>query len=267
MKTLIYSLLILALISCKKETTTTNTTKTNSITSVLEENYLDPIKFNSKLNYGTLTDIDGNIYKTIKIGDQIWMAENLKVSRYNDGKLIPNIQVKNTWANDTIGAWCNYDNDTRYDKVYGKLYNTYVIATNKVCPSGWHIPSSIEWDNMFFSFSKAETFTDALIEEDTSHWKYGNLIKYDNLNNTYNKSGFTALPSGYIAQGKFSGLRYEKTFLQEGNWWTSDTTIYNNKQALKKGWHLTASLQFNWFGNKQQMGFQDLGIAIRCIKD
>jgi uncharacterized protein (TIGR02145 family) len=258
----LFSFLFLPFYSCKKE----EKKQSNSVSNT----YLEPIKFNSSLNYGSVKDIEGNVYKTIKIGGYTWMAENLKVSKYNDGAPIPNITDKKTWANDTIGAWCYYENDSKYNTSYGKLYNSYVISTKKVCPTGWHVPSSIEWDNMFNSQQQNLPLPEYIQEEDTLHWKY-RLFPYDNLYNRYNKSGFTALPAGKISYGTFSGLKSEYNNFgyssQTANWWTSDTTIFDYHQPLKKGFHLyVATWDYN-FLTGQQMGFPDLGISIRCVQD
>ena len=156
MKQLILALtLTSALYSCKKETTTPNTsnptTPTNSVVCV----------DNPSINFTALgtpvgkfsdciKDVDGNVYKTVTIGTQTWMAENLKVSKYSDGTPIPNITDNIQWSNLTTGAWSYYNNDASNNTKYGKLYNWYVVSpiTNgnkNVCPSGWHVPTDAEW--------------------------------------------------------------------------------------------------------------------------
>jgi len=97
------------------------------------------------LPFGTVSDIEGNIYKTIRIGNQTWMAENLKTTKYNDGELIPNITVDVEWLEFSSGAYCWYNNDgTRNKNTYGALYNWYSVNTGKLCPAGWHVPSNKE---------------------------------------------------------------------------------------------------------------------------
>ena len=108
-------------------------------------------KSNPTSGYGpNITDVDGNSYKTVYIGQQQWMAENLKVSKYNDGSTIPNVTGINEWLNLTSGAWSYYNNDAVNNVKYGKLYNWYVVSktTNgnkNVCPQGWHVSTGIEW--------------------------------------------------------------------------------------------------------------------------
>ena len=97
-----------------------------------------------------IKDIEGNLYKTVTIGTQQWMAENLKVSKYIDGTTIPNITDNTQWENNTTGAWSYYNNDAANNTKYGKLYNWYAVSktTNdnkNVCPTGWYVPTDAEW--------------------------------------------------------------------------------------------------------------------------
>ena len=95
---------------------------------------------------GTVKDIDGNTYKTIQIGSQVWMAENLKVTHYRNGDSIDNIPDFDTWNAATKGAWCYYANADYLDAAYGKLYNWYAVNDSRgLCPTGWHVPSYDEW--------------------------------------------------------------------------------------------------------------------------
>tara|TARA_Y100000589_G_scaffold285621_1_gene285256 strand:+ start:22752 stop:24725 length:1974 start_codon:yes stop_codon:yes gene_type:complete len=96
--------------------------------------------------YGNgVTDIDGNIYQSVIIGEQEWTAENLRTSKYSDGTTIPNVTDYDQWGSLTTGAWSYYDNDSQYENDYGKLYNWYSVETGKLCPAGWHVPSDAEW--------------------------------------------------------------------------------------------------------------------------
>jgi len=105
---------------------------------------------NPKLSYGSVTDIDGNTYATIQIGKQVWMAENLRTSRYRNGDPIPNVTDGDAWTQLKTGAWAHYDNDSQYEQAYGKLYNWQtVVDPRKVCPAGWHVPVYWEWTTLF----------------------------------------------------------------------------------------------------------------------
>ena len=102
-----------------------------------------------ELTTGTVTDIDGNVYKTVKIGSQWWMAENLRTSRYNNGDSIPNLQNSNYWTNYTL-AWSYYDNNSTNHIPFGRLYQWDVVGNGfwDVCPVGWHVPSNAEWNQL-----------------------------------------------------------------------------------------------------------------------
>ncbi len=95
-----------------------------------------------------VSDIDNNEYKTVVIGKQLWMAENLKVTKYKNGDPIDNVSDNKKWIELSKGAWVNYDNDNKmYDNIYGKLYNWYVINDSRgVCPTGWHVPKITDWE-------------------------------------------------------------------------------------------------------------------------
>jgi len=99
-----------------------------------------------KVDNSFVSDIDGNTYKTVQIGTQVWMAENLKTAKYNDGTMIPEITDNNQWSNFTYSAWCYYDNHSANNAKYGKLYNWYSVSkknnrNKNVCPTGWHVPT------------------------------------------------------------------------------------------------------------------------------
>lgn len=97
----------------------------------------------------TITDIDGNVYETVQIGEQAWMAENLKVITYNDGTPITLEENNTNWSNLSTEAYCWYNNDSVNNAdPYGALYNWYAVQTGKLCPSGWHVPSDSEWSEL-----------------------------------------------------------------------------------------------------------------------
>ncbi|MBN1601976.1 MAG: hypothetical protein JW915_10225 [Chitinispirillaceae bacterium] len=149
-------------------------------------------------------DIDGNSYNVITIGNQTWLAENLKVTHYNDGNAIPN--VSNWWGNLDSGACCFYDNDSSMGDIYGLLYNGYAIETGKLAPEGWHVPTDADWtqleENMIANgYNWDGTTTGNKIGKAmaaTTGWITAGSdgsIGYNMLLN--NLSGFTALPGGW----------------------------------------------------------------------
>jgi uncharacterized protein (TIGR02145 family) len=96
-----------------------------------------------------LTDIDGNVYNTVIIGTQVWMTENLKTTKYNDNTKIPNVIDNTPWCTLPTPAYCWYKNDEASNKhSYGALYNWFTVNTGKLCPTGWHVPSEVEWTTL-----------------------------------------------------------------------------------------------------------------------
>lgn len=200
-----------------------------------------------KAGKGTMKDIDGNMYQTVTIGTQTWMAENLRVTKYRDGTQILIIIDNTAWERDTTGACCSYNNDPTETKTYGLLYNGYAILNSRnLAPAGWHIPSDEEWQ-IFVDYLGGEKEAGGKLKEKTNaHW-------YENVGAT-NASGFTALPSGYRdATGFFDWLGL-RTFLASNSEWRDKAVWYRDMQNLNpfvKRAHFT--------GNA--------GLAVRCIKD
>jgi uncharacterized protein (TIGR02145 family) len=181
---------------------------------------------------GTLTDNDGNTYRTVKIGNQWWMAEDLATTKYNDNSSIPNLTLDADWIaeNGTAGhngAYCWYNNDgTTYKPLYGAIYNWYAVNTGNLCPTGWHVPSDEEYQTLELFLGMApgtnpgqvgaweDRGTDQGTQmKNTTGWSTG----LPNLNGT-NTSGFSALPGGYRfgVDGSFQSLG------QVSFWWASN---------------------------------------------
>jgi len=204
-----------------------------------------------------INDIDGNTYKTVKIGNQVWMAENLKTSKYTDGTLISYITDKTQWSNQTTGAWCYYNNDTANNAKYGKLYNWYAVSptTNgnkNICPSGWHVPTDAEWTVLTDYLGGESVAGGKMKEVGTSTWNSPNT-------NATNESGFTGLPAGgynYINNGFYSGIG------NVGYWWSSTST--SSTDALWSFFKYldnangSAGRTYDWKRN---------GLSIRCLED
>jgi uncharacterized protein (TIGR02145 family) len=132
----------------------------------------------------TITDYDGNVYHTTKIGNQVWTVENLKVSHYNNGDPIPEITDDNEWANATSGAFCYYQNDPSYNNDFGKLYNIYTTLDERgICPEGWRIPDINDMEELHSISGINGT---SLKSDDSTYWGvYAGT----------NEFGFNALPS------------------------------------------------------------------------
>ncbi len=131
----------------------------------------------TSLHAQSVTDIDSNIYKTVKIGTQTWMAENLKTTKLNDGSPIPLATVEgNEWAEHTVGSlttpeygWL-YDSAMVYKDRYGAFYNGYAVTTGKLCPAGWHVPSDKEWSTLITYLGGEEVAGGKLREPGTINW-------------------------------------------------------------------------------------------------
>ncbi|HBH85000.1 MAG TPA: hypothetical protein DDY34_14545 [Bacteroidales bacterium] len=196
---------------------------------------------------GSVTDLDGNTCKIVMIGAQIWMAENLKTTRYNDNTSIPPVTGNMEWSSLSSAAYCWYNNDASTNKsTYGALYNYYAVATRKLCPSGWHVPTYAQWSEMINYLGGESVVADKLKEAGETHWIRPNA-------GATNESGFTALPGGGRINGTFDfiGLAcawWAATSYDAGNAWSLE--LDDDKVYLIKG-----------YVSKSQ------GYSVRCIKD
>lgn len=205
-------------------------------------------------------DIDGNKYKTIKIGSQLWMAENLKVTHYRNGDPIPNVTDRSEWGALTTGAYCNYDNNEANTEIYGRFYNWYAINDRRnIAPKGWHVPTDIEWKEFELYLGVRQSEIDnvsgrginiggKLKETGTVHWESPNT-------GATNESDFTALPGGISAGSaySFSGMGKKASF------WSS--TAYDNRNALFRQlvYDNTYIIRFS--------NLKQWGLSVRCVKD
>lgn len=221
------------------------------------------IIFNSSLTYNTVSDIDGNIYKTIDIGTQTWMAENLRTTLYSDNSAIPLVTDYGEWEDLTTPGYCWYENNEQvYKNIYGAYYNWYTVNTDKLCPSGWHVPSDEEWKTLEIYLGMPQEDTDSWALRGTSEGLLikepgtGNWDPVGNLNGT-NESGFTGLPGGLR-------LGYDNSsFSGEGVvsfWWTS-TDFLAHPQAASRS---LLNFRFIIYRDTRDKGF---GFNVRCIKD
>ena len=206
----------------------------------------------------TVTDIDGNIYKTVTIGTQTWMAENLKVTHFRDGSTIPNVTSNTTWSSTYSAGWCDYNNSTSNGIIYGHLYNIYAIRDSKnICPIGWHIPTVAEFQTLInYLGGDSLVAGKKMIESGTIHWA--------TETGATNSSGFTALPAGVRNHlGTFggeltTGLGDFLTINNHEFWWTTTIDNPNGNKGVRcrKG-----SVINNVYID------QHFGVSIRCIKD
>jgi len=202
------------------------------------------VVFNPSLTYGTLNDIDNNAYKTIQVGAQTWMAENLRTTRFNDNSLIPLVTSASVWAGLSTPAFTFYNNDSIS---YGALYNWYAISSAKLCPSGWHVPTDGDWTALTIYLGGDSISGGNIKETGTAHWLSPNTSA-DNL------SGLSAIPSGFInSSGSFNNIKRTAYFWTATEFNTVDAyyrfILYNYSQIVKS--------------NSSKLG----GLSVRCIKD
>jgi uncharacterized protein (TIGR02145 family) len=198
------------------------------------------------------SDGDGNNYTAVKIGDQTWMAENLKATKYNDGNPITLVENNTEWSGLDTPGYCWYNNDeATYKDTYGALYNWYAVNTGLLCPDGWHVSTDPEWTVLAGTAGFASITGNMLKETGTLHWTTPNT-------GATNETGFTALPGGYRydAGGSYNFLG------GKGFWWTSTQVLPVESESA---WHreLTNGAAYilrNNYGKKT-------GFSVRCILD
>jgi len=198
--------------------------------------------------YGSVTDIEGNTYKTVIIGTQEWMAENLRTKKYNDGKsLIPSVRDSASWSNLTTPGYCWYGNDSVSRlAAYGILYNWYAINTGKLAPIGWHIPTDDDWIILIDYLEQYGLAGGQLKEAGTVNWLSPNT-------GADNSSGFSALPGGYRSyNGHFDLIGYY------GGWWSKTV---NDSSTWSR------DLSFNVAAAYRHGSLYGYGLSIRCVKD
>lgn len=199
------------------------------------------------ITYGSMTDIDGNTYKTVTIGTQTWMAENLKVTKYNDGTSIPNVTDATAWSELTTGALCDYKNTPSNSETYGKLYNWYAVNTGKLCPTGWHLPSDAEWTELTDYLGGTSDAGGKLKETGTTHWNSPNT-------GATNETGFTALPGGYrYSDGTFNYIGYG------GYWWSATEDNATDARYRNVGYNTSNVTSY--------YNFKEVGFSVRCVRD
>lgn len=222
---------------------------------------------------GTLTDIDGNVYKTVKIGNKWWMTENLKTTRYRNGDSIVFVGEQNNkldsaiWNNTDSGAYCILDNSSTTSqnyqgKMFGFLYNGFVVEdARNIAPAGWHIPTDAEWKELETALGMASADLDKMSWRGNNE---GNKLKIQTGWNMpsdkfavwgSNDSGFGATGSGCCL---FNGIYGNPNTFSTGFWWSS--TSHDN-QLWYRHLDYNKSNVFRYYGSK------NYGFSIRCVKD
>jgi uncharacterized protein (TIGR02145 family) len=208
-----------------------------SINCHKEDDPLEPVK-----------DIEGNSYATVRIGTQVWMAENLRATMFNDGEEIPLVDDDASWLSSTNAGYCWYNNDeTGYKDPYGALYNGYTISTGKLCPAGWHIPGKEDLQMLIDFTGDSTSGGGKLKEAGTDHWLSPNK-------GAENSTGFSALPAG---------IRYfEGTFTANSEF----TSFWSATETGNNGaWYL--SLYYGDTKVRLDSISKKYGLSVRCVQD
>lgn len=231
------------------------------------KNYVDQMSellLDAGIN-GIVQDIDGNVYKTIKIGTQVWMVDNLKTTHYNDGTAIPEVSDATAWSNLTTPGYTWYDNDsTMHAELHGALYNYYAVAdTNSlnVCPVGWDVPTDAEWtiltdflEDSGFGYGGSGADISKSMASTFGWTSSGTAGRVGNDQGTNNSSGFSGLPGGRRdSDGTFNFVG------SLGYWWSS--TEYLTSSA----WH--RYLFYNNDDVYRNFGPKGFGFSVRCLRD
>jgi len=202
----------------------------------------------------TIKDIDGNIYKTVTIGTQIWMAENLKTTRFNDGTPIPLASLSaNDWANHTVSAsttpaYCwQYDSASVYKDAYGAFYNGFTVAAGNLCPSGWHVPSNDEWITLTTYLGGEDVAGGKLKEKSSTYWNSPN-------NGATNETGFSARAGGSIADNG-------------SNWNVRDNGFFWSSTSPYEKYLWIRTISANWTRITPSSSDMQVGNSVRCLKD
>jgi uncharacterized protein (TIGR02145 family) len=206
-----------------------------------------------------LQDIEGNIYKAVQIGNQTWMAENLRTKKYKNDIAIPDFNSSEKWAsiwnnfNTTKApAWCYINFNENYNIPYGKLYNWHAVSnTNGICPAGWHVPTDNEWTILTNYLGGVDSAAKKMKSFGTEYWFSPN-------NGATNSSGFSALPGSWMSYSGQTAVPVGES----GLWWSSTLKTGTDKFAWIR------ALYYDDSGiDKYADGSVENGLSVRCIKD
>ena len=196
----------------------------------------------------TIADADNNHYRIVQIGSQVWMAENLKTTKYNDGTSIPLVTDATAWTNLTTPGYCWYNNLPAFNKdTYGALYNWCAVNTDKLAPAGWHVPTDAEWTVLTDFLGGVAVAGGKMKEAGRAHWLSPNT-------GATNESGFTAVPAGgRYDEGSFGAVG------ASGHWWSSSegTTSY------AWVWSIDNYLSYVFRSSLSE----SYGFSVRCVRD
>jgi len=214
---------------------------------------------------GIVIDIDGNVYRTVKIGNQWWMAENLRVTSYRNGEALPNVTGDSEWETLTEGAYCYYNNNADNAAVYGCLYNWYAVVDScGLAPAGWHVSTDEEWKQLEMNLGMSRSEADGMDRyrgsdeggklKETGTIESGSGLWNSPNEGAVNSSGFSALPGGYRY---FYGWFY---YMGRSACFWSITTPWPLHDRVRV-------LNCNTSAVDRTHGNKPSGFSVRCVKD
>lgn len=213
---------------------------------------------------GTVKDIDGNVYDTLAIGSQVWLVQNLKTTHYRNGVEIMKVTADTIWSSLTTGAYCSYNNEDVNISKYGLLYNSYAVTSaDLLAPEGWHVAQDADWtilenyliENGYnFNDSTSGNYFAKSLAANTDWYQSIKIAAIGNDLTRNNKSGFTALPSGYrSSDGSFHNLGFF------GFWW-SPLNMIGDTEYFR-------TLNYNNWNELKASYSKKYGLSVRCVKD
>ncbi len=210
--------------------------------------YGNTVTFNtSSATDDTVADIDGNVYRTVRIGNQVWMAENLRTTRFSDGPPIPCVTDDSAWDGLRTPGYCWYNNDISNGATYGGMYNWYAVNTGRLAPEGWHVPTKEEWLTLINYLGGEDAAGGKLKETGTAHWASPNTGATD-------ETSFTALPGGYRGGGGMFHHLGGACF-----WWSA------TEATADKAWR--CSINYSDSNVDVDSQYYTHGWSVRCVKD
>lgn len=217
--------------------------------------------FSQAKSEGQIVDIDNNVYNTIIIGNQVWLKENLKVTKFSNGDPIELITDTVAWTILTTPAYCNYNNTESIAMEYGRLYNYYtVIDKRNLCPAGWHVPDDSEWETLSVFLGGTMVAGGKMKEPGTKYWRSPNVMSIDTVSGDFSEipvdeSGFSALPAGRQYHDSYAFLG-EYTQM-----WSTTLTDFDADLVWCR--YLSFSLpHLSRFTYKRHYG-----LSVRCLKN
>ena len=202
---------------------------------------------------GTVTDIDGNVYHTVTIGTQVWMVENLRTTRYNDGAAIPLVTDGASWSALTSAGFCWFNNDAaKYKNTYGALYNWQAVNTGELAPAGWHVPTDAEW-TVLTTHLGGEILAGGKMKS-TGTIEGGTGLWYSPNAGATNESGFTAVPAGERDNnGTFNPIGFY------GTCWSATESF--------AGYAWRRRMVYDGTGATAMYSGMNYGFSVRCVRD